>query len=188
MVFTSDNGPWIREKEEGGSAGLLFEGKGATYEGGMRVPAIAWWPGVIKQNQVNSAIVSNMDLFPTVLSLAKANLPTDRVLDSYDISPILTGDKKHVRDAIYYYNRHILYAVRKGPWKAHFMTRPSYTPVPPVTHTTPLLYNIENDPSEKYDVSRKHPQVVEMLRKEFEEHKAKMVAVPTHLEARIKKD
>lgn len=187
VIFTSDNGPWLREKEEGGSAGPLFEGKGASYEGGMRVPAIAWWPGVIKINQVNTAMVSNMDLFPTILNLAKVDLPANKVLDSYDIFPLLTGEKKQVRDVIYYYNRHVLYAIRKGVWKAHFMTRPSYNPVPPVTHSTPLLYNIETDPGEKYDLSSKHPEIIEEMRKEYENHTTKMIAEPTHLEARIKK-
>src|SRR5690606_41026052 len=65
VIFTSDNGPWIREKQEGGSAGPFFEGKGSTYEGGMRVPAIAWWPGTIQPHRTTAALATTMDLYPT---------------------------------------------------------------------------------------------------------------------------
>ena len=180
VFFTSDNGPWLLLKENGGSAGLLFEGKGSTYEGGMRVPAIAWWPGTIRPNQVNEALATTMDLLPTFLTLADVPIPTDREYDGSDIMPLLNGQKKDVREFVYYYNKSELYAVRKGEWKAHFITKPSYRKdVPPKTHEVPVLHNLEIDPSEKYDVSEDHPEIVEALRKEYEKHKLTVKAAPS---------
>ncbi len=186
VIFFSDNGPWLVQKENGGSAGLLYEGKGSDYEGGMRVPAIAWWPGTVKPNQVNSSIVTSMDIFPTFLNVAKADLPKDRVYDGFDMISLLTGKTQKIRDVVYYYNRDILYAVRKGEWKAHFITKPSYSKEAAVTHAKPVLYNIENDPSEKYDVSDKHPDIIEDMRKEYEKQKASVVAVPDQLFGKVK--
>ncbi len=184
VIFTSDNGPWLIKKEEGGSAGLLFEGKGSAYEGGMRVPAIAWWPGTIQANQVNTALATTMDLFPTILKLAKADLPKDRVLDGTDIMPLLTGQKDAVRDVVFYYNLDKLFAIRRGPWKAHFITKPSYSKEEAIDHDLPLLYNLDIDPSEKYNVAGQHPEVITEIKKEREKHKANMVVAPSLLEAR----
>lgn len=78
VVFTSDNGPWLVKDLTGGSAGLLRDGKGSTWDGGMRVPAIAWWPGAIKAGTVNRELATSMDLFSTALSLAKVEAPKDR--------------------------------------------------------------------------------------------------------------
>ncbi|MGV3502098.1 MAG: sulfatase [Adhaeribacter sp.] len=183
VIFTSDNGPWLLKKEEGGSAGLLFEGKGAAYEGGMRVPAIAWWPGTIPARQVNPALATTLDLFPTILKLAGAALPSDRVLDGTDLYPLLTGQKKEVREFVYYYNRDKLYAIRKGPWKAHFITKPSYKKVEPEVHATPLLFNLDQDPGEKFNLNKKHPQVVAAIRQEYERHQASITPVTSHLDA-----
>lgn len=172
VFFTSDNGPWLRQQQDGGSAGLLFEGKASAYEGGFRVPAIAWWPGMIKPGQTNTAIATSMDLYPTLLNLAGVPLPDDRMLDGNDILPLLTGQKKAVSDVVYYYYRDKLYAVRKGPWKAHFITRKSYSPEPPVVHEVPVLFNLDVDPSEKYDVSAGHPEMIEEMRQVYEAHRA----------------
>ncbi len=178
VIFLSDNGPWLQRKDEGGSAGLLFEGKGSCYEGGMRVPAIMWWPGTIKPNQISASMLSSMDLFPTILKLAKVPLPKDKVLDGYDISDFLYGKKDNIRNVMYYYDNDILYAVRKGLWKAAFITHRSYDPVPPVHHDTALLYNIEIDPGEQYEVGKNHPDIIDDLRKEFDKQNASMV--PAH--------
>jgi arylsulfatase A-like enzyme len=78
VIFTSDNGPWLTKEQFGGSAGLLREGKGCTWEGGMREPCVMWWPGKIKPGVVGD-IGSTMDLFTTVLKLAGAPVPTDRL-------------------------------------------------------------------------------------------------------------
>ncbi len=187
VVFMSDNGPWIREKQEGGSAGLLFEGKGSSYEGGMRVPAIAWWPGTIKPMQTNTALASTMDLYPTILKLADAPLPPNVIMDGVDMPPLLTGEKESVRDEIFYYTRDKLYAVRKGPWKAHFITRRSYSKEPPVEHEVPLLFNIESDPSEKYDVSADHPEIISMLEKVRDNHRPSLTPVTSYLDGGYKK-
>lgn len=188
VIFTSDNGPWLTQKENGGSAGLLFEGKGSAYEGGMRVPAIAWWPGKIKADQVSTALATTMDLFPTVAHLAGAAMPSDRTMDGTDLYPLLTGQKSEVRELVYFYTRNNLYAIRKGPWKAHFITRPSYNnKVQPETHAIPLLYNIENDPSEKYNVNEKYPQIVKDMQIEYEKHKAGVIPVPSQLDASSRK-
>ncbi len=89
VFFTSDNGPWLIMGERGGSAGLLREGKGSTWEGGMREPGIAWWPGTISAGSVSEALASTLDIFPTACSLAGVPLPTDRPLDGFDLSPVL---------------------------------------------------------------------------------------------------
>jgi arylsulfatase A-like enzyme len=188
VIFTSDNGPWTREKQEGGSAGLLFEGKGSTYEGGMRVPAIFWWPGTIKPLQTSSALATTMDLYPTILKLAGVPMPDNVVLDGVDIYPLLTKTNESVRDAVYYYARHKLYAIRKGPWKAHFITKPSYTKVDPVEHEIPLLFNIENDPSEKYNVNAEHPDIIAEIMELRKKHESTLVSVPSQLDGGYKRD
>lgn len=171
VIFTSDNGPWLLLEEEGGSAGLFYEGKNSTYEGGMREPAIAWWPGKIRPDIVCESLVSGMDLLPTFAKLSGATLPKDRVLDGMDISDLLQGKANGVRDMIYYYINDNLHAVRKGPWKAHFTTRPSYSREAPVVHDPPLLYNVEVDSSEKYDLSKQYPEIVEALIEEYKKQK-----------------
>ena len=90
VVFTSDNGPWLTYKQHGGSAGLLREGKGSTYEGGMREPCIMWWPGTIKPAEIND-IGATMDLYTTMIKLAGGEVPTDRVVDGLDLRPVLFG-------------------------------------------------------------------------------------------------
>src|SRR5438552_16912 len=91
VIFTSDNGPWITYNEQGGSAGLLRDGKGSTWEGGMREPAIAWRPGTVPAGNVSLELTSTLDLLPTFCSLAGIEAPKDRPLDGYDITPVLTG-------------------------------------------------------------------------------------------------
>jgi arylsulfatase A-like enzyme len=121
-----------------------------------------------------------MDLFPTILNLAGIELPKDRVYDGTDMMPLLTGQKQEVRDIIYYYINDNLYAVRKGSWKAHFTTHASYSPEAPVTHETPLLYNIDTDPSEKYNLAKQHPDIIEDIRKIYEKQK-NIIAVPPEI-------
>ena len=86
VFFTSDNGPWLTQGEAGGSAGLLRDGKGSTWEGGMREPGIAWWPGRVPAGVVTHELACTMDLFTTSLNLAGAEVPKDRLIDGLDIS------------------------------------------------------------------------------------------------------
>lgn len=185
VFFTSDNGPWLTQKENGGSAGLLFEGKGSAYEGGMRVPAIVWWPGIVKPNQVSASLATSMDLYPTLAKIANADLPADQQLDGVDILPLLKGESKNIRELIYFYNGPDLFAIRKGSWKAHFITKPSYSQEPAVSHDPPRLYNLDQDPSERYDLSKANPDIVARIKTEYEKHKATIKPVPSRLEARL---
>jgi len=178
VIFTSDNGPWLTQLDHGGSAGMLYGGKHSTYEGGMREPAIFWWPGKIKAGIISSALATTMDFLPTFERLSKATMPKDLILDGMDISDLLFSKKDKVRDLVYYYFNADLYAVRKGPWKAHFTTHTGFSKEAPVTYQIPLLYNLEVDPSEKYNVAKQHPDIVEDIRKEYERQKAIIPAPP----------
>ncbi|MCW9706599.1 sulfatase family protein [Fodinibius salsisoli] len=171
VFFTSDNGPWIVKKQEGGSAGLLRNGKGTTWEGGMREPAIAWWPGTIAPGQVSQTLATTMDLFSTSLALAGADHPKDRIIDGINLMPVLTGKQEEVRQVVYYYREKKLHAARKGPWKAHFITQSAYEGDRRVRHKIPQLYNLEKDPGERFNVAKKHPQVISDIKKIVEEHK-----------------
>ncbi len=90
VVFTSDNGPWLPFGSHGGSAGPLRSGKGTTWEGGVRTPAIFWWPGTIKPAVVTD-IAASMDLFVTAGRLAGASIPGDRVIDGVDLGAPIIG-------------------------------------------------------------------------------------------------
>lgn len=182
VIFTSDNGPWLFQKEHGGSSGILFEGKNSTYEGGSRVPAIAWWPGKIKADVTSIALTSGVDLFTTFAALTKSEMPGDRIIDGIDFSEVLLGKKDKVRDVLPYYINEKLYAIRKGPWKAHFITHASYSPAAPEVLSIPLLYDIENDPSEKYDLAKRHPDIVKELTELFEKQKASIIPPPSEIE------
>lgn len=153
VFFTSDNGPWVSFGREGGSTGRLRGEKGSTWEGGMRVPGLAWWPGTIAPNQVSQALGTTMDLFNTSLKLADIEIPQDRTIDGIDLSPVLLGEKNEVRNTVFYYRGEQLYAVRVGPWKAHFKTRPGYGQAVADPHVRPLLYNLEWDPAERFNLA-----------------------------------
>ncbi|MBL8792348.1 MAG: sulfatase, partial [Planctomycetia bacterium] len=139
VVFTSDNGPWLIYNQQGGSAGLLREGKGSTWEGGMREPGLMWWPGRIAPGTTTHELACTMDLFTTILTLAGADVPKDRPIDGVDLSPVLFGKGSSPRTTMFYYRDAQLYAVRKGHYKAHYVTRSAYGADKAVTHDPPLL-------------------------------------------------
>jgi arylsulfatase A-like enzyme len=181
VVFSSDNGPWLTMNERGGSAGLLRDGKGSTFEGGMRVPGIFWWPGRVAPATIRD-IGSTLDLLPTMIKLAGGQPPGDRPIDGFDLSPALLGRGPGPRQTMFFYRGTSLYAVRKGPWKAHFFTKSGYGRDPETAHERPLLYHLGYDPGEKYDVGEKHPAVIEEIRREAEAHRATVTPVENQLE------
>jgi len=186
VFFTSDNGPWLVKHLQGGTAGLLREGKGSTWEGGMRVPAIAWWPTRVPAGTVSLALAGTMDLFTTCLTLAGASIPTDRVIDGVDLSSVLLGTGPSPRETFFYYRGTQLMAIRKGPWKAHFYTQGAYGPAARerIAHDPPLLFHLEHDPSEQYDVAADNPEVIADILRERDRHQADLEPAPSQLEAR----
>ncbi|PWK21606.1 arylsulfatase [Arcicella aurantiaca] len=163
VIFTSDNGPWLTEGIEGGSAGLLRNGKGTCWEGGMRVPFIAQWNGVIKPSQVIPSMASTMDLYTTIINLAKGTVPTDRIIDGKDIMPLLTNQTDKVGDELFYYDANQLFAVRKGAWKLHLKSVETGSG-DIIQYSQPMLFNLETDPSEKFNVGKDNPEIVKQLR------------------------
>ncbi len=187
VFFTSDNGPWLIKDAHGGSAGLLKEGKGSTWEGGMREPAIAWWPGKIPAGVITTELGATMDLFTTAVLLAGGEVPSDRVIDGVDLRGVLftppgtVGARMVRRDVMQFYRGAELWAFRKGPWKIHFKTRPGYRGEE-AAHDPPLLFNLEVDPSEKYDVAKKHPDVLADLVRAAGAHRASFQPPPTRVD------
>ena len=184
VFFTSDNGPWLIQGMAGGSAGPLRDGKGSTWEGGMREPGIAWWPGKIKAGQTCHTLACTMDLFTTSLKLAGADVPADREIDGVDIRPLLFGTGDVSRDAYFFYRGTRLFAVRKSDFKAHFQTQGGYAPkVEP--HDPPLLFNLGVDPGESYDVAPRHADMLAEIAKAVERHKATIKPVKNQLEGTV---
>ncbi len=175
VFFTSDNGPWLVKDLAGGSAGLLKGGKNSTWEGGMREPGIAWWPKKIKAGQTTHHVASTLDLFPTITKLAGVPMKKDSVTDGFDIAPILFQNEPSTREAMFYYNGNQLFAVRKGPYKLHVMTYMGYSKEPPHPENPPLLFNLESDPGEHFNIASQHGDIVADLQREIAKHEAAMV-------------
>ncbi len=178
VVFTSDNGPWLSKKLDGGSAGPFFEGKVSTWEGGYRVPAIFYWPGKIPAGITTTAFGTTMDLFTTCVRLAGRDVPSDRMIDGVDLASVLFDGKAGREPLMYYYFGTELWAVRKGPWKIHFKTT---DPASVSTwgawnieeHDPPLLFHLGHDPGEQYNVAGKHHEIVSTLTKLAQRHREK---------------
>jgi arylsulfatase A-like enzyme len=184
VLFTSDNGPWAIMKLNGGSPGILTGEKGATFEGGMREPTIFWWPGRIPAGTVMD-MGTTMDILPTFCKLAGVEIPGDRVYDGADISPALFGTGPSGREVVFYYRGTRIFAVRKGPYKAHFITKTAYGKDDEKAHDPPLLFHLEHDPSELYDIAAQHPEVIKDIRAEITKHQQSLKPVKNQLEERI---
>ena len=166
VMFSSDNGPWWQ-----GSQGKLRGRKGETYEGGMREPFIARYPGVIPSGIGCPGLATTLDLLPTIARLCGAQ-PPPNPLDGVDIRPLLTGERGDVeRDVFLYFDSVYLQCARLGRWKLH-MTRyntRAWSPLPSRGRVNlplprPELYDVVSDPQESYDCSRSHPDIVAEIR------------------------
>ncbi|MBN2316566.1 MAG: sulfatase [Sedimentisphaerales bacterium] len=175
VIFTTDNGPWnnmqerLRERNKGaiawGSSGPLREGKGSTWEGGVRVPCIARWPGHVPVGRVSHAIFSTMDFMPTLGGLAGYEVPKDRIIDGVDQTALLLGKSETgARDHIYYLCRNEMHGVRKGKWKLLLPNRKNYYSYVKDRGSEGMeLYNLESDIGEKNNVVKQHPEIVSEL-------------------------
>lgn len=189
VIFTSDNGPWLAFGPDGGSAGPLREGKQFTFEGGMRVPGIIQWKGQIEPME-SEELVSTIDLFPTLVTLAGGTLPDDRPIDGQDISAHLLKKKPlGERTLAYYYNGE-LRAFRKGDWKIKMPypgneSNPWRAGVP--AHDT-LLFNLKADRSEKYNILPKHPEKAAELLQAMEDFQTSLGTLPPLMKTRAPAD
>jgi arylsulfatase A-like enzyme len=172
VVFTSDNGPWLHQGDHGGLATPLRDGKGTSWEGGQRVPAIFKWPGVIPAGTVNDKISSIMDLYPTLAKWSGAQLPADRIIDGRNIGPLLEGiNLESPHDTLLYYRLRNLQAIRIGDWKLHLEgSRLDYNN-PDYDYTNAFrfdmkeaLYNLAEDPGEQRNLIRSKPEIASQLR------------------------
>jgi arylsulfatase A-like enzyme len=174
VVFSSDNGPWLRMGDHGGSAGPLRGGKSTVFEGGVREPGIFRWPGHIPAGQTCAEPAMTIDLLPTFARLAGATLSPDRIIDGKDIWPLLSGQPgaKSPHEVIYFYWERELHAVRSGKWKLHF-PHPFHTnPMPGHggtmgpegdDHIELSLFDLDADVGETTNVAAQHPDVVKRL-------------------------
>ena len=177
VIFTSDNGPWLSYGNHAGSAGPLREGKGTSWEGGVREPFIARWPGVIPAGRVTREPAMTIDLLPTIARLTGAKLPEHKI-DGLDVWPIISGDPaaKNPHEAYFiYYADNELQAVISGSMKLYLphtyrtlAGRTGGRDGVPVkyeqrTITAPELYDVDADVSEAKNIAAENPQVVERL-------------------------
>jgi len=185
VFFSSDNGPWLIFKHHGGSAGPLRDGKGCTYDGGMRVPGIFRWPGKIAPDVIRD-IGSTLDIFPTFLALAGGKLPGDRPYDGFDLRPTLLDGRPSPRTDMPFYRDDVLYGWRHGDFKAHFTTQGAYGPEAKKreSHDPPILFNLRDDIGEMKDVAAAHPDVISKIRQLADAHRASVRPVENQLEKR----
>ncbi len=190
MLFTSDNGAGLRTvrakpndrfpgRSLAGSNGPLRGGKGTTFEGGIRVPCIAWWPGTIPGGRSDTTPWMAIDFLPTIAGLAGADLPPGVTIDGVNTSGLLLGTSQpEPGRVLYHYFGVQLQAVREGPWKLFVpITGPPQRRVPSLwfehqpglferqhrTWPKPTLYHLPTDPGEKTDVAAEHPEIVARL-------------------------
>ncbi|NSL90119.1 sulfatase [Chitinophaga sp. Mgbs1] len=175
VIFTSDNGPWLSYGNHAGNTGGLREGKGSTWEGGIRVPCIIRWPGKVPAGAVCNKMAATIDLLPTVAGICGAKLP-QRKIDGVDVKSLLFNQPDaNPRDELaVYYGVNSLEAIRKGPWKlvlphkgrTYKLNLPGYDGFPGATPDVPVgmaLYDLRRDPGETLDVQQQFPEEMKAL-------------------------
>lgn len=185
VMFASDNGPWLSYGNHAGSSGPLREGKGTVWDGGVRVPFIARWPGKIPAGSVCHEPAMTIDLFPTVARITGAPLPATRI-DGEDILPLLThaeGASSPQKAYFFYYHVGELQAVRSGRWKLilphKYRTMQGQTPGKDgkpgqyrMVQVGMELYDLQADPGETRECSAQQPEAVKQLLEHAERARA----------------
>lgn len=185
IIFTSDNGPAITRRHPHGSSGPLRDKKGATYEGGIRVPGIIQWPNHVDPGTTSDIPISGVDFLPTLCAVADVPVPTDRVLDGANFLPVLKGEPvSRIKPLYWQFNRarnEPKVAIREGDWK--LLARLNLpTPKPSGGISTQEiddlkrakltgfeLYYIKDDIAETTDRSESEPKRFEQMKKQMQE-------------------
>lgn len=173
IIFTSDNGPWLSYGNHAGSAGAFREGKGTAFEGGVRVPFVARWPGRIPRGAVGTLPAMTIDLLPTLARLAGASVAMDRI-DGRDMWPLLENraGAQPPHEVLYFYWGTELHALRSGKWKLHLphpyqaLVRPGSDGAPGAYERRQLelsLFDLDADPAESTNLADRQPEVVKTL-------------------------
>eukprot|EP00937_MAST-01D_sp_MAST-1D-sp2_P007223 g7223.t1 len=197
LVFlTSDNGapnaaqhaaPWLPlgyQRAWSGSNGPFLGEKTTTWEGGLRVPGIVAWPGTVAAGSVSQALVSTMDVFGTLLDVAGVPLPAGRAMDTHSLLPLLTGTAAgSARNTSFFYRGCELAAVRHRQYKLHLSTTLPATHPPAWDYVSlskqlPLLFDIEQDPSERFPLLHGNEDVVAEINAAIAAHRAALGAPP----------
>ncbi|NXO36764.1 STS sulfatase, partial [Locustella ochotensis] len=212
VYFTSDQGAHVEEisssgEVHGGYNGIYKGGKSTNWEGGIRVPGLIRWPGVVQAGAYIDEPTSNMDIFPTVVKLADAQLPSDRIIDGHDLLPLLQGKvtrSKH--EFLFHYCNAYLNAVRWHPgnsesvWKVFFFT-PNFSPEDSngchdshvcfchggfvTRHDPPLLFDLSRDPEEKVpltpETESRFYKILRVVHEAVDNHTRSLHAVPNQL-------
>jgi arylsulfatase len=176
VMFCSDNGPWLCFGDHAGSAAPLLEGKGTSWDGGVREPTLMRWPGHIKPGQVCDAPLMTIDMLPTIARLIGAKLPPNKI-DGLDIADVITGKSdKSPHDVLYfYYHKNDLEALRSGQWKLELPRDyrsldggPGGKGGRPVKYSVlkvpqPELFDLTSDIGQQKDVAAQNPEVLKKL-------------------------
>jgi arylsulfatase A len=180
IIFSSDNGPWLVKGDHSGSAGILREGKFYTFDGGMRVPAVAMWKGKIPAGTVHHGMATHLDWFPTFANLADIKMPGDREIDGRDITSVLFQSGKRKGDSFLFFDEAELQAYRTGKWK---IKRPyegfrgaSWKHAVPAHDT--LLFDIISDPGETNNLYFENRSLADSLFLKMEKEYAAMGELP----------
>ncbi|NWX63888.1 STS sulfatase, partial [Promerops cafer] len=212
VYFTSDQGAHVEEissagEVHGGYNGIYKGGKSTNWEGGIRVPGLLRWPGVVQAGAYIDEPTSNMDIFPTIVKLADAQLPSDRITDGHDLLPLLQRKvtrSKH--EFLFHYCNAYLNAVRWHPvngesvWKVFFFT-PNFSPEDSngcydshvcfchggfiTRHDPPLLFDLSRDPEEKVpltpETESRFYEILRVVHQAVDNHTRSLHAVPNQL-------
>ena len=176
VIFTSDNGPY-----QGGSTGGLRGTKGTPWEGGYRVPFIARWPGRIPSGATIDSISMNIDILPTIRTLTGAELPDDLVIDGKNLMPVLTGKQQLVHEKLYIFADEQIAAVRTQHWKTVLLARYRGINRWLPDHDVRLLFNMDNDPYERYSLASHREDIWEQMTRYWSEGVEELESQALHL-------
>lgn len=188
IIFSSDNGPWLVMGEDGGSPGILREGKNFTFEGGMRVPAVAMWKGKIPAGTIYHGMATQMDWLPTFANLAGISVPNDRLIDGFDITQVLFNQGIRKDSTLLYMDEITgeLQCYRKGGWKIK-EPYPGFAGTQWKSHVEPhdtLLIDLKVDPGETNNLYKTYPEKAIDLFKEMHQKYSALGDLPSPLVTR----
>jgi len=176
VIFTSDNGPY-----QGGNTADLRGTKGTPWEGGYRVPFIVWWPGQVPSGNAYNGISMNIDVMPTIRAISGAELPENLVIDGKNLMPMIRGKQKTPHEKLFLFADEQIAAVRTQHWKTVLLARYRGINRWLPDHGVRLLFNIDNDPYERYSLAAHREDIWEQMTGYWNEGVEELESLALHL-------